>query len=68
MAGQRLASGWGVVRSVMSHSRTVLSLLALASVLPSGEKVTENTLPVWPVRIGWPSGRGAAAGDCHVAE
>ena len=42
-----------------SHSRTVLSPLPLARVLPSGLNATEKTLPVWPVS-GAPTGRWLA--------
>jgi hypothetical protein len=43
----------------MSHSRTVLSVLAVARVWRSGLNATEVTLPWWPVR-GWPSWTGRA--------
>ncbi len=53
-----IPSGRGAVRSVTSHSRTVLSSPAVARVCPSGANATDRTMPVWPVN-GAPSGRGA---------
>jgi hypothetical protein len=43
--------------TVASHSRAVLSALAVARVCPSGLNATESTPLVWPVRVlsglGW---------------
>ncbi len=52
----------GVDRST-SHSRTVLSSLALARVRPSGENATEFTSPVLPPVSGPPSGLGATGSE-----
>jgi hypothetical protein len=43
--------------TLVSHSRAVVSSLAVARVCPSGLKTTEETVPVWPIKVpsdvGW---------------
>ena len=44
--------GWPRAEPVAtSHSRTVLSMLPVARNLPSGEKDTTSTHPVWPLSV-----------------
>jgi len=49
--GDEFEGAWRGAPVAVSQSRTVLSLEADASVVPSGEKTTELTEWLWPLRV-----------------